>query len=72
MYNLCGKVPHCISWVTCCVFCQAAPTITINQGFVALKTEFGIFKEKLGPGLYSVNRLRDEFHQVDMRQGGRI
>ena len=56
------KIMQCI-----CACCGGGPIVTIQEGHVGLKTEFGQFTKKLPPGLYSFNPYTEKIVSVDMR-----
>lgn len=55
--------------IACCPFacCNSGPVRTVNQGFIGLKTSFGKYVDKVGPGLYSFNPCTEGFIMVDTR-----
>lgn len=61
----CGSINMCL----CCPFaaCNSGPVRTVEQGMVGLKTRFGKYIEKVGPGLYTMNPCTDKFIMVDTR-----
>jgi erythrocyte band 7 integral membrane protein len=68
-YKACLSCCGIINMFICCPFaaCNAGPVRTVEQGFVGLKTTFGKYTEKVGPGLYTLNPCTDKFIMVDTR-----
>ena len=46
--------------ILCCPYacCNSGPVRTVQQGFIGLKTSFGKYVDKVGPGLYTFNPYR--------------
>lgn len=63
--TLAGKINMCICCP--CSACNSGPVKTIRQGYIGLKTTFGKYTEKVGPGLYTYNPCTDNFIIVDTR-----
>jgi len=60
-----GELLKCI----CCPFlcCQGGPIINVDQGFVGVLTEFGVFKRVLQPGMYAYNLASQTVQIVSMK-----
>lgn len=69
------KYKNCKTWFgsialkVCFLFsgCNCGPVLEIEQGHVGLLKHFGIYKKKLGPGLYTYNPLTEKIQIVDVR-----
>jgi len=68
-YKCCMSCAGTVNKILCCPCsaCNQGPVQTIGQGFVGLKTTFGKYTEKVGPGLYTYNPCTEKFIVIDTR-----
>ncbi|KRX01070.1 hypothetical protein PPERSA_00818 [Pseudocohnilembus persalinus] len=66
--NCCGGFFGCLrAWLPCICCCCPNPFIQVKTGTIALRENFGKYKEQLGPGLHQINPWSDKIKHVNLK-----